>query len=115
LLALSLRRSDNSCRIKVKQVLDKLIWVLGLDAIGGEAGIGKIFQVECHDHPSAAAYGCSQYMAVVGIGQGKSGDQRFIVQTQASGIARSISSDVRSSCSIVRSVRFFNKLRFHSP
>lgn len=62
----------------MKKVFDKLIRMLGFDAIGFERASGEIFQVEGHDDVRATPDSCCKNMVIILVGQAQSDDQIFI-------------------------------------
>lgn len=82
-LTLVAHRSAHTGGIQIKQVTDKVVWVLHFDPIRRHRFRRKILAIEGDDHARLAMHGGCEDMAVVGIGQSDSINQPFVSGDQA--------------------------------
>ena len=59
-------------------IAEEVVGMLRLYAEGGQGGLGEVLEILGDDHVAAARDGGGEDMAVIGVGQGEGGDQRFI-------------------------------------
>lgn len=76
--ALALCGGHDRSRIKIEQILNERVGMLGFDAEGSQHLQRKVTLIEGHNNASVAANCRSQHVAVIGVGARSTCDKHFV-------------------------------------